>query len=117
MDTNIAKSSLTQLGNSEWTQNWTLGGLELYGEIRDDQTKEVWLCQQPISHEEFQELELPEGFSRALFGRGAHDAAYFPRPPEGTEDSPSTNYESGQSHFFKSGSCWQSGDEIHETRL
>ena len=80
--------SLIQLGNTEWTQNWTLGGLELHGEIRNDQTQEVWLCQQPISHEVFQELELPEGFSKALFGRGAHDAAYFPRPPEGNEDSP-----------------------------
>ena len=78
-----------------------MGGLKLYGEIRNDQTQEVWLCQQPMFHEIFKALVLPEGFSRALFGRAAHDAAYFRRSPEGTEDSPLPTMEVDNFTFSK----------------
>lgn len=86
--TSTNKSALTKIGNTEWTHNWTLGGLEYYGEIRNDQTGEVWLCQQPITHQEFKSLSLPNGFSRLGIGRGAHDVAYFRHSPDVTEDSP-----------------------------
>lgn len=83
----IKNQLLSQIGNIDWTHNWTLGGLEYYGEIRNDQTGEVWLCQQPITHEEFKSLPLPNGFSRVGIGRAAHDVAYFPRSPHATEES------------------------------
>jgi len=97
----INKSALTKMGNTEWTNNWTAGGLEHYCEIRNDQTGEVWLCQQPISHKEFQSLQLPNEFSRVGIGRSAHDAAYFRRSPDATEDSPVEIMKVGDRFFSK----------------
>ena len=99
--TSIDKATLAEQGNMDWEHNWTLGGLDYYCEIKNDQSGEVWLCQAPISHQEFQTLRLPDGFSRVAIGRAAHDAAYFRCSPEATEDSPIETIKVGERIFSK----------------
>jgi len=79
---------LSKLGNPDWTPNWTIGRLGPYMEITEIANRTVWLCQQPISYEVGQALSLPEGFSITGIGESAHDAAFFPRSPDATEDGP-----------------------------
>lgn len=84
----VKNQLLSQIGNSDWKPNWTVGGLDWFAEIRQNNTGEVWLCQRPITMEVFAKLQLPEGFSRTGVGRAAHDAAYFRRSPGAEVDGP-----------------------------
>lgn len=81
-------SALARIGNPDWTPNWTMGGIDFFGEIVNTQTNEVWLCQHPITRETFKALVLPEQFSKVGIGRAAHDLAYFRRSPGTGEDGP-----------------------------
>ena len=74
------------IGNDSWDHNWTRGGRHFYSEIRNNSTMEVWLCQKPMTRQEFKQLSLPEGFSRIGIGRAAHDLSFFRRSPEAQED-------------------------------
>jgi len=84
----IQQQALTNLGNPDWTPNWTIGRSGPYMEITEIANRTVWLCQQPISYEEGQALSLPKGFAITGIGEAAHDAAFFPRSPDATEDGP-----------------------------
>lgn len=63
----------TIMHNNAWTHNWTRGGLQFYTEIRNNNTRHVWLCQTPMTKLQFQQLLLPYGFSKVAIGRSAHD--------------------------------------------
>jgi hypothetical protein len=76
------------LGEPAWTQNWTLGGRELFMEIMDSATKDVWLAQRPTTPERYDALEVPGGFVKSGMGRSAHDAAFFRRSPGAAFDGP-----------------------------
>ncbi|MFN5601320.1 MAG: hypothetical protein ACK48T_04240, partial [Acidimicrobiaceae bacterium] len=52
-------------GNVEWSGNWTIGGCEFYGEIMDTSTFGVWLTTEPISPEQYAELQAPDGFRKS----------------------------------------------------
>lgn len=82
----IKNQLLSKIGNPDWKPNWTIGGLDLFAEIRQNSTGDIWLCQRPITMEVFAKLQLPEGFSRTGIGRAAHDVAYFRRSPEAKVD-------------------------------
>ena len=69
-------------GVREWTNNWSLGGCEFYGEIMDSATFGVWLSTQPITPVEYAALDVPVGFNKSGVGRSQHDAAFFSRPPQ-----------------------------------
>lgn len=71
-----------------WTDNWTLGGLEYYGELMDEATNGVWLSAEPITPEEYEALSIPDGFKKSGVGRSQHDAAVFLRPPGALVDGP-----------------------------
>ena len=86
--TTIAERALSGMGVSEWKQNWTLDGLAFYGEIMDLSTAKIWLCQQAFTPEEYEALEVPEGFIKSGIGRASHDAAFFRRPPQANQNGP-----------------------------
>ena len=83
------------LGNPVWRHNWTpVGGRDHVEVIRhDDRT--VWLCQQPMSRDEFDAIETPEGWSKLGIGGGLHDAAFFRRSPGKPFDGPLETVEIG----------------------
>ena len=76
------------MGNPEWQQNWTLDGLQLYGEIMELSTQKIWLCQQSFTPEQYDALQLPDGFIKSGSGYASHDAAFFRRPPNAEQDTP-----------------------------
>jgi hypothetical protein len=76
------------LGDPAWTQNWTLGGLELFMEIMESATKDVWLAQRPTTPERYDAIRVPDGFVKSGMGRSAHDAAFFRRSPGAAFDGP-----------------------------
>lgn len=75
-------------GNPDWAANWTLGGVEFYGEIMDSATFGVWLTTEPIAPDEYAALDVPEGFRKSGCGRSQHDGAFFRRPPGADRDGP-----------------------------
>ena len=79
MSTSADERALATLGNPDWVDNWTLGGLELHVELMDTASKDVWLAQEPFTRRRFEALEAPEGFVKSGIGRSAHDAAFFRR--------------------------------------
>jgi len=70
-------------------------------EITELANRTVWLCQQPITYKEGKALSLPKGFSITGIGESAHDAAFFPRSPDATEDSPLETMKVGKYTFSK----------------
>ena len=86
--TSANERAQARMGDPAWTQNWTLGGLSFYGEIRQADSGSIWLCQQPISVEAYEALQLPDGFSKSGMGRSAHDVAFFRRSPGAPVDGP-----------------------------
>jgi hypothetical protein len=76
------------LGSTSSTHNWTIGRDGLVVEIMDVATSGVWLCQQPMTDEEFQALSLPDGFIPLGIGGAVADAAYFRRSPGADVDGP-----------------------------
>ena len=99
----LQSETLSKLGNPEWTLNWTIGRPGPYMEITELANRTVWLCQQPISYEEGKALKLPEGFVITGIGESAHDAAFFPRSPDATEDGPLETMKVGERTFSKVG--------------
>ena len=97
----LQKRTLTQLGNPDWTPNWTIGRPGSYMEITELANRTVWLCQQPISYEEGKALLLPEGFAITGIGESAHDAAFFPRSPDASEDGLLETMQVGKYVFSK----------------
>ncbi len=95
----IVERAKSVLGNPAWPQNWAVGGLEYDGEIMDPDSRSVWLCQQPISMDAYEALELPPGFIKSGIGRAEHDAAYFRHPPEAQTEGPLETLEVGDSVF------------------
>lgn len=76
-------------GHPDWTDNWTLGRPgDLHGEVMDTATGLVWLAQAPISQDQYDALELPEGFVKTGIGEAVADAAYFSRSPGADGDGP-----------------------------
>jgi hypothetical protein len=75
-------------GNPEWSANWTLGGIEFYGEIMDTATFGVWLTTEPITPDDYAGLQVPDGYRKSGCGRSQHDAAFFRRPPGADVDGP-----------------------------
>jgi hypothetical protein len=86
MSNNTAQELLG--GNVEWSGNWTLGGCEFYGEIMDTSTFGVWLTTEPITPEQYADIQAPDGFRKSGCGRSQHDAAFFRRPPNADVDGP-----------------------------
>ena len=86
-------------GESTWSNNWSLGGLEFYGEVMDDATFGVWLSTAPISPVEYAALVAPEGFRKSGVGRSQHDAAFFRRPPNTDNDGPVETTQIGDRTF------------------
>ncbi|MFT4615230.1 MAG: hypothetical protein ACI9NT_002382 [Bacteroidia bacterium] len=76
------------MGNPEWKPNWTMDGLNLYGEILELATGKIWLCQQAFTVQAYDALTLPEGFIKSGLGKTAHDVAFFRRPPTAEMDGP-----------------------------
>lgn len=77
------------LGNPDWIDNWTRGRAgHLHGEVLDTATGTVWLGQEPMSREEFDRLELPDGFVKTGIGEAVADAAFFRRSPGAEADGP-----------------------------
>ena len=97
----LQSSTLSKLGNPEWIPNWTIGRPGPYMEITELADRTVWLCQQPISYEEGKVLALPEGFAITGIGEAAHDAAFFPRSPDATEEGPLEKMKVGKYTFSK----------------
>jgi len=88
MTNTINERALAVMGNPEWSQNWVLDGLSIYGEIMDLATGNVWMCQQAFSAAEYDALTLPEGFIKSGAARASYDAAFFRRPPMAEVDGP-----------------------------
>jgi hypothetical protein len=88
VSTSADERALAILGNPDWVDNWTLGGLELHVELMDTASKDVWLAQEPFTRRRFEALEAPEGFVKSGIGRSAHDAAFFRRSPGASFDGP-----------------------------
>ena len=82
----IEQQVLTKLGNLDWTPNWTIGRPGPYIEITELANRMVGLCQQAISYEEGKTLSLPEGFAITGIGASAHDAAFFSRSLDASEE-------------------------------
>ncbi|ARN75219.1 hypothetical protein BST96_14500 [Oceanicoccus sagamiensis] len=76
------------MGNPDWPQNWTLDGLQRYGEIMELSTLKVWLCQQSFTPEQYDALKVPEGFIKSGTGCATHDAAFFRRSPQEQQNGP-----------------------------
>lgn len=83
-----APESLALLGNPVWSDNWTRGHDDLHGEVFDPATGLVWLAQEPMSRQRFDDLELPDGLVKTGIGLSVADAAYFRRSPGAAEDGP-----------------------------
>ena len=91
---------MTRLGgNPAWTDNWTLGGLDTYGELMNTADFGIWLSVEPISREEYVALVVPGGFRKSGVGRSAHDAAFFSRSPGATTNGPVETMAVGNHHF------------------
>lgn len=86
-------------GNTAWSNNWSLGGCEFYGELMDDNTFGVWLSTQPITPEEYATLDVPDGFKKSGVGRSQHDAAFFSRSPHAEVDGPVDTIQVGTRTF------------------
>lgn len=84
----INRNTMARMGNPDWQQNWTLDFMQFYCEIMELNTLKVWLSQQPITPEEYEALQPPEGFIKSGMGRAAHSAAFFRRPPLADQDGP-----------------------------
>ena len=97
----LKQQALTKLGNPDWKPNWTIGRPGPYMEITQLANRTVWLCQQPISYEAGKALSLPEGFAITGIGESAHDAAFFSRSPDATENGPLETMKVGQYTFSK----------------
>lgn len=74
-------------GEEGWTDNWTVGGTVLRGEIMDASGC-IWLAQEPMTIEQYEALQLPEGFHRSGVGVSCADWAYFRRSPLALVDGP-----------------------------
>jgi len=88
MSATIEERAFAALGNPEWKPNWTIGGCELFMELMNSDTRDVWLAQRPVSRERYAELVAPEGFVKSGIGPSAHDAAFFRRSPGAAFDGP-----------------------------
>lgn len=87
--TSASTVSLPLPGNPGWVDNWTRGlPGDLHGEVMDTTTGLVWLAQDPIGQEQYDALELPDGFVKTGIGEAVADAAYFARPPGADRDGP-----------------------------
>ncbi|CAB4884587.1 unannotated protein [freshwater metagenome] len=86
-------------GDPAWSNQWSLGGLEFYGELMDIATNSVWLSCEPITPLDYAALEAPDGFRKSGVGRSAHDAAFFLRPPGTTVDGPVESVRVGARSF------------------
>ncbi len=84
----------SRLGNTEWTDNWTLGtGLRF--ELIEMATQRVYICQGEVSTDELAAFEPPEGFGHALAGQARADMAFFARSPGCDADGPVETAELG----------------------
>lgn len=95
------QQALARMGNPAWSDNWTLAGLDIYGEIMHPETRSVWLSQQPFTLEEYSALQVPEGFLKSGTGRSSHDLAFFRRSPGGTVDGPLATTKIGDRTFSR----------------
>lgn len=61
--------ALAVFGNSAWSQNWTVDGVNFYGELMQLKTGMVCLCQQAFTAEQYEALQPPEGFIKSALQR------------------------------------------------
>ena len=59
-----------------------------HAEIFDTSTGQAWHTREPISHADFETLEVPEGFRKVGINVAVPDLHYFRRPPSAQEDGP-----------------------------
>ena len=57
-------------------------------ELLNLQTGDVWLCQQPVTFEQFKAFQVSAPLIKSGCTTSAFDAAYFLRSPEATADGP-----------------------------
>ena len=85
------------LGNFAWADNWTMGVGVLHIQVMSG--RRVWLAQAPCTREQFDRLELPEGFAKIGVGMAVADIAYFRRSPDAVADGPLETIEIGGIRF------------------
>lgn len=66
--------------------NITQAPRELHMEVMNLQTRDVWVCQQPITEAQFKALKVNAPLMKVGYGRAAFDFAYFRRSPGAAED-------------------------------
>lgn len=71
-------------------ENITVTPYELHMEVFDMGTSSVWLCQQPITRQEYQAMVPEAPFVKSGIGAASTNFAYFLRSPGATEDGPLT---------------------------
>ena len=70
--------------------NWTVGHDVQVAEIIEGATGRVWICQAPMTRDEYDALPagVPDGYAPLGIGRSVADVAYFRRSPGAAEDGP-----------------------------
>lgn len=99
MTTSCHCETIAALGNADWSDNWTRGNDALHGEVYETATGTVWLNQTPMTRQQFQDMELPEGFVKTGIGESVAAAAYFSRTPGTPHDGPLTARDIGGFRF------------------
>jgi hypothetical protein len=69
-------------------QNVTQAPRELHMEVMNVQTGEVWLCQAPITHEDFKALRVAPPLMKSGCTSASFDAAHFLRSPGAATEGP-----------------------------
>ena len=82
-------------------QNVTVSPLELHMEILNPRTADVWLCQEPLTMEDYRAFKPEAPFIKSGIGRSAMSFAYFLRSPGATEDGPLEQCEMGGRRFVR----------------
>ena len=73
-------------------QNVTVEPLQPHVELMNPQTGDVWLCQAPISYEEFKALKVAAPLVKSGCTSGSFDAAHFRRSPGAAIDGAVETY-------------------------
>ncbi len=55
-------------------------------EVMNTQTQDVWLCQQPVTKEQYKALQPPAPIIKSGLGRATFDSAWFLRSPGAAEE-------------------------------
>jgi hypothetical protein len=95
----ITSFTPAELGEVSYTDNWTHNQGGLLMEIMEAETRKVFLCQEPVTREQYEAVELPEGFIKSGIGGAVADVAYFRRSPGAKVAGPLEVFEIGDLRF------------------